>query len=175
MRSGAETPSETCSSGPLSSAIWIKRERDLPLRGEVRRKGVSPVIATLLLIVIAVVAAVLTYLWVTGYMGKVTGTVEQTATQQLQERIKINAVQVSDTTVTLSVANIGDVDVTISAAYVLFQNGTMVCGVSTTKSIPKGAVDTVGVTGCSLTSGITYVAKAVTNKGTEATYTFTKQ
>ncbi|MEM3993983.1 MAG: archaellin/type IV pilin N-terminal domain-containing protein [Thermofilum sp.] len=34
-----------------------------------RRKGISPVIATLLLIVIAVVAAVLTYIWVTGYMG----------------------------------------------------------------------------------------------------------
>jgi flagellin-like protein len=34
-----------------------------------KRRGVSPVIATLLLIVIAVAAAVLTYIWVTGYMG----------------------------------------------------------------------------------------------------------
>ena len=132
----------------------------------------SPVIATLLLIVIAVVAAVLTYLWVTGYMGKVTGTVEQTSTQQLQERIKINAVKVDGTDVTISVANIGDVDVTISAAYVLFQNGTTVCGTTLSQNIGKGSVEDVEIS-CSLRTGITYVAKAVTSKGTEATYTFT--
>ncbi|RLE66077.1 MAG: type IV pilin, partial [Thermoprotei archaeon] len=35
------------------------------------KRGVSPVIAVLLLIVIAVAAAVLTYLWVLGYIGTV--------------------------------------------------------------------------------------------------------
>jgi len=144
-----------------------------------KRRGVSPVIATLLLIVVAVAAAVLTYIWVTGYMGKVTGTVEQTSTAQLQERIKINAVSVSDGTtpsVQLSVANIGEVDVQISGVYVLTANGTLVCGQSSTTTILKGQIkdvpdDAFSCTG--LTSGKTYIAKAVTSKGTEATYTFT--
>jgi flagellin-like protein len=141
-----------------------------------KRRGVSPVIATLLLIVIAVAAAVLTYIWVTGYMGKVTGTVEQTSTQHLQEKIKINAISVSNTDVTLSVANIGDTDVTISGAYVLTQGGTSVCSLSLSTSpisIPKGGTQDVTISDCSLTPGTTYIAKAVTSKGTEATYTFT--
>jgi len=138
-----------------------------------KRRGVSPVIATLLLIVIAVAAAVLTYIWVTGYMGKVAGTVEQTSTQQLQEKIKINAISVSNTSVTLSVANIGDTDVTISAAYVLTQGGTSVCNSTSSVQIGKGTTQSVTITGCSLTSGTSYIAKAVTSKGTEATYTFT--
>ena len=37
------------------------------------RTGVSPVIAILLLIVIAVAASVLVYLWVTGYIGGISG------------------------------------------------------------------------------------------------------
>ena len=139
-----------------------------------KRRGVSPVIATLL-IVIAVAAAVLTYIWVTGYMGKVTGAVEQTSTQQMQEKIKINAVSVNSTTKTvkLSVSNIGDTDVTISGAYVLTQGGTSVCSSSSSVSILKGGIQDVTISSCSLTSGTTYIAKAVTSKGTEATYTFT--
>jgi flagellin-like protein len=143
-----------------------------------KRRGVSPVIATLLLIVIAVAAAVLTYIWVTGYMGKVTGTVEQTSTQQLQEKIKINAVSVSGTTVTLSVSNIGDTDVVISALYILTANGTTVCSYTYTTAtpLPKGQTQDLPSSGFSCTgirSGKTYIAKAVTSKGTEATYTFT--
>jgi len=143
-----------------------------------KRRGVSPVIATLLLIVVAVAAAVLTYIWVTGYMGKVTGTAEQTSTAQLQERIKINAVKVSGTTVTPSVANVGDAVVNVTAAYVLYQNGSAVCGgsLTTLATLKPGEVKDVSVPGtCSLKAGVTYIAKAVTAKGTEATYTFTKQ
>jgi len=142
-----------------------------------KRRGVSPVIATLLLIVIAVAAAVLTYIWVTGYMGKVTGTVEQTSAAQLQERIKINAVSVSGGSVTLSVANIGDVEVEISAVYVLTADGTSICNhtLSSPESITRGQTIDIpsGGFSCTLTSGTTYIAKAVTSKGTEATYTFT--
>jgi flagellin-like protein len=138
-----------------------------------KRRGVSPVIATLLLIVIAVAAAVLTYVWVTGYIGRTTSTAE---TGQLQERIKINAVSVSGSDVTASVANIGDLDVSITAAYVLTSNGTTVCGGALTSvaSLSKGTTTDVTVSNtCTLTSGKVYIAKVVTSKGTEATYTFT--
>ena len=138
-----------------------------------KRRGVSPVIATLLLIVIAVAAAVLTYVWVTGYIGRTTSTAE---TGQLQERIKINAVSVSDSDVAASVANIGDLDVSITAAYVLTSNGTTVCGGALTSAVPLSKGTTTDVTvssSCSITSGKVYIAKVVTSKGTEATYTFT--
>ena len=52
-----------------------------PMRA--RRKGVSPVIAALLLILIAVAAAVMLYAWVVGYAGQMRPTTPETA-----ERLK---------------------------------------------------------------------------------------
>jgi len=140
-----------------------------------KRRGVSPVIATLLLIVIAVAAAVLTYVWVTGYIGRTTSATE---TPQLQEKIKINAVTVTSSDIKISVANIGNVNVTLAGAYILFQNGTVVSGCQSSLTInlqPGGITDNVQISGCALTKGLTYVAKVVTAKGTEATYTFTRE
>jgi flagellin-like protein len=135
-----------------------------------KRTGVSPVIATLLLIVIAVAAAVLAYIWIIGYQGTLT---QQASTAQLQERIKIEAVQYSSGTLTVYVRNIGDVNVNIDALYVIDKTGTII-GSSTTVglTLTPGQVDSQTVS-ASLTSGETYTVKAVTQKGTEATYTFT--
>ncbi|MEM1568398.1 MAG: archaellin/type IV pilin N-terminal domain-containing protein [Thermofilaceae archaeon] len=139
-----------------------------------KRRGVSPVIATLLLIVIAVVAAVLAYIWVSGYMGRVTSQAEAQA-PQLQERIKIDAASVSGNTVTIYVTNIGDVNVTIASAYVLYENKTAVCSsTNLAQNIPKGKAGSVTVSNCNLVTGTTYIAKVVTSKGVEATYSFTK-
>jgi len=139
-----------------------------------KRRGVSPVIATLLLIVIAVAAAVLTYVWVTGYIGRSATAAEA---PQLQERIKINAVQAAAGTVTVNVSamNIGDVKVNITAAYILAEGGTVqVCANTTTKTLlVPGQIADIKVRGCNLKAGTTYVAKVVTAKGTEATLTFT--
>jgi flagellin-like protein len=77
-----------------------------------KRAGVSPVIATLLLIVIAVAAAVLAYIWIIGYQGTLT---QQASTAQLQERIKIEAVEYTGTSLNVYVRNIGDVNVQIDA------------------------------------------------------------
>ena len=140
-----------------------------------KRRGVSPVIATLLLIVIAVVAAVLAYIWVSGYMGRVTSQAEAQA-PQLQERIKIDAVSVTDDTVTIYVTNIGDVKVSIASAYVLTEDKITVCGgpLDSTVEINVGSSSAdVSASDCTLQSGTTYIAKVVTGKGVEATYTFT--
>uniref|UniRef100_A0A7J3X8F5 Flagellar biosynthesis protein FlaG n=1 Tax=Thermofilum pendens TaxID=2269 RepID=A0A7J3X8F5_THEPE len=138
-----------------------------------RRKAVSPVIATLLLIVIAVAAAVLTYIWVTGYMGTVAP--RETPTQ-LQERIKIDAVEVNAAagTVTIYVTNIGETATEIVSAYVLTFDYTAVCGgpLTTSVSIDPGGTDEASITGCTLTSGTSYIAKVSTSRGVEATYTF---
>jgi len=135
-----------------------------------KRKAVSPVIATLLLIVIAVAAAVLTYIWVTGYMGTVAP--RETPTQ-LQERIKIDAVNMSGSDVKIYVANIGDITTSIVRGYVLYAvNYTAVCGSSTSININPGETKTVTLPGCTLTQGQTYIAKVTTKGGTEATYLF---
>ncbi|MEM3457697.1 archaellin/type IV pilin N-terminal domain-containing protein [Thermofilum sp.] len=134
------------------------------------RTGVSPVIATLLLIVIAVAAAVLAYIWIIGYQGTLT---QQASTAQLQERIKIEAVQYTGGTLTVYVRNIGDVNVVIDALYVIDKTGTIIgssSGVGLT--LTPGQVDS-GTVSATLNSGETYTVKAVTEKGTEATYTFT--
>lgn len=137
-----------------------------------KRKGVSPVIATLLLIVIAVAAAVLAYIWITGYMGTLA---PRETPAQMQERIKIDAVTTTGTTIYVS--NIGEIDTSIISAYILDENHAAVCGgpLSTAVSINKGETKSVSVPDtCSLNSGTTYIAKVSAKGGAEATYIFTK-
>ncbi|QOJ78904.1 flagellar biosynthesis protein FlaG [Infirmifilum lucidum] len=139
-----------------------------------KRRAISPVIATLLLIVIAVAAAVLAYIWIIGYQGTLT---QQASAQQLQEKIKIEAVSYSADTNTLSVyvRNIGDISVTIASAYVLNPSGTAIATTDFTSNneLQPGQLLGFSITGVSLQPGYTYVAKVVTKSGTEATYTWT--
>ena len=136
--------------------------------------GVSPVIAVLLLVVIAVIAGTLLYVWLTGYMGTLQTGV---GTEQLKEKIKIEGVKYesSDTTgtVTVYVRNIGDTKVTLKAVYLYDASGTVVAAdTNEDTGLDPGNVDTVDVT-YELSSGKTYTVKVVTQRGTEATYTFT--
>jgi len=136
------------------------------------KRGVSPVIAVLLLIVIAVAAAVLTYLWVLGYIG----TMQTTGgTEQLQEKIKIESVDLSGSSIyRVYVRNIGDTQVVISAIYVIFPSGDAAQIYSGSTTINPGSVVAITRTSTvTLTSGYTYVVKAVTTSGVEATYVFT--
>ena len=144
------------------------------------KKGVSPVIAVLLLIVIAVAAAVLTYLWVLGYIGTVQST---GGTEQLQERLKIEGVKVdtgSDTISEIYVRNIGDVAFNIAAVYLSDASGVIAADTSlTVDPVSPGSVQTLSssvltkVASQTLSEGTTYIVKVVTASGTEATYTFT--
>ena len=136
------------------------------------KRGISPVIATLLLIIIAVAAAVLTYLWITGYMGTLQA---QSSTRQTQERIKIEAVQVSGTTITVYVRNVGDVNCVVDAVYIINATSGSIIGSNTGVglSLAPGNVNTVAVTlGSGLTDGKTYIVKVVTQTGVEVTYEF---
>ncbi|MCC5998741.1 MAG: hypothetical protein LM573_06655 [Thermofilum sp.] len=136
-----------------------------------KRTGVSPVIATLLLIVIAVAAAVLAYIWIIGYQGTLT---QQASTAQLQERIKIEAVQYTGGSLTVYVRNIGDVKVDVTALYVYDPSGTIIQAKTNANinNLAPGSLGSDSIT-VTLTSGTTYTVKAVTPRGTEATYTFT--
>jgi flagellin-like protein len=135
-----------------------------------KRRGVSPVIATLLLIVIAVAAAVLTYIWVTGYMGTLQS---QAGAQQVQERIKIEAIDIANDKV--YIRNIGETKVTIAAVYLINSTtGSIITNTTTTTDISPGDLQSVTLTlNTNMKSGATYIVKAVTKKGTETTYQFT--
>jgi len=132
------------------------------------RKAVSPVVATVILVLISVVAGVMLWLWVSGFTSAATA--PQPA---LYERIKIEAVQVSDNKVTIYVRNVGSVATTIDYAYVLKSDGTIIKGKGNVNtSLNPGEAKSVEVDNVSGTGGYSYTVKVVTKNGVEASYTF---
>ena len=120
-----------------------------------------------MLVVIAVAAAIITYVWLTGYIGTLQ---QQSGTQQLQERLKIEGVKVTGGTVTIYVRNIGDIKVNITSAYLMDTNGTVLAantGVSKDLDAGKSTTVTVDISSISLTNGRTYIVKVTTERGTE--------
>ncbi|RLE54311.1 MAG: flagellar biosynthesis protein FlaG [Thermoprotei archaeon] len=153
-----------------------------------RKKGIEPVVAVLLLVTIAVIASVLVYLWVTGFIGATTPSETPT---ELKEEIKIEAATASydsntkELTVTAYVRNVGEETVTIDAMYIdiVGPEGSLTNGYtkaqiqdqSQTSINPNTVGGVVGtVTNISLESGTTYTiyVKVVTAKGVEALYSF---
>jgi len=103
---------------------------------KLNRKGVSPIIATLLLIVIAVAAAVVTYSFVMGFLTP-GGT---TTPQGVLSVDSYNFASNSTETLTVYVRNSGQT-VTCSAIYVngtLLSSGYTVNGTSNGGSFPAG-------------------------------------
>ena len=139
------------------------------------KKAISPVIATLLLILIAVAASVIVYVWATGYIGAAA----PSTTPELQERIKIDSLNYeTDTnnkvTITIYVRNIGDVNVEISAAYLIAPNGTVIKSNTTANvEISPGTVGEVKITDVGELEPGTYIVKVATEEGVEATASFT--
>jgi len=139
-----------------------------------KRQAISPVIATLLLIVIAVASAVLAYIWIIGYQGTLT---QQAGAQQLQERIKIEAVEYDGSNLYAYVRNIGDIKVDIATAYLINASGIVIAKNTSISNVSLNPGDLGSVkipnVSTSLESDKTYVVKVVTAKGTEAAYTWT--
>ncbi len=75
-----------------------------------QKKAISPILATLLLVVIAVSAIVVTYAWMTTYMGNVTG-------QASAMPYKAN-VAFSSKTITIDIGNSGTADTEILQVYI---------------------------------------------------------
>jgi flagellin-like protein len=87
------------------------------------RKGVSPIIAELLIIVIAVAAAVVAYAFVTGFIGTSSGTSNQ------QGSMSFDSYQIIDpNTIVIYVRNTGTKVLTISNVYFDGDPGTLISG-----------------------------------------------
>ncbi len=142
-------------------------------------KGVSPIIATIILVLIAIAAGVMLWLWVSGF-------ITSTPAQQpaLNERIKIDAVNISSSSsssgsnLSIYVRNMGSTNVTITAAYILTTSNTAIAySTSINVMIPPGQVTKINMNipataSANIKPGYAYVAKVVTANGVEATYTF---
>ena len=94
------------------------------------KRGVSDVIAVLLMIAIAVAASLIAYAWVMGYLG---GT-----TSKVGKAIQIQSMYYSGTTLYVYVQNIGTAPVTLSSVY---RNGVLDPTASFTYNSPSLAIN----------------------------------
>jgi len=135
-------------------------------------RGISPVVATALLVLIAVATAALLYLWVSGTVQNL----PQNA-YQLQEQIKIDAVQYNITNnkynFTIYVRNVGNTPVKLDTVYIINGNGTVVGYNTLNVTIRPGEVENITniTVDKSKLEGATVVQiKIVTASGVEASY-----
>jgi len=154
------------------------------------RKAISPIIATLLLILIAIAAGVVVYAYVIGFVGSTT-TGQGSGTSNLS----IDTATGSHTgSLTAFVRNIGGESATITAFYVLDSTGAIVAGgafigtIAASSASACATISAVGGMACTLaagssvqigvgagitmTSGSTYQIKVTTADGSSVIYTF---
>jgi flagellin-like protein len=141
--------------------------------------AISPVIATLLMIAIAVVASLVTYAWVMGYMNF--------TTEKTGKAIQIQSVSYNPTgdVFTVYVQNVGDSDLQFSSANFMFVNGgaagsqTIASGTTgNPATLVKGNTATITGSMTSLLAGVQSVTiKVTTMDGTfsQITQQFTIQ
>ncbi|MBS7659046.1 hypothetical protein KEJ20_07885 [Candidatus Bathyarchaeota archaeon] len=133
------------------------------LRRKLNRKAVSPVIATLLMIAIAVAASILVYVWSMGLVGSLQGT----GGQQTKEQLIVEAYDATDTASpygwTLRIRNVGPATSTIAAVYVEGQPTTL-SGTTTYSPGASGSL-TITFSAPTVTNGMAYTVKIVTTSG----------
>jgi flagellin-like protein len=134
------------------------------------KKAISPILATLLLIVIAVAAIVITYAWITTYMG--------TTTQQagfIPYKANVNFIDEATKKIAIDVGNSGTSSGQVVQVYV-GTSATQLDSKTPTPSLPitiaAGTIESFNVT-YTWTAGETYYFKVVPNSG--AALSFTEQ
>jgi len=122
------------------------------------KKGISPILATLLLVVIAVAAIVVTYAWVMMYTGHLTG----------EAGVVLNAANVNfygnGTKIDIDIQNTGTSDTTIIQVYIGTSSSAMDNQTITPVPLPAGTVQRVTLNYQWLT-GTTYFFKVITSTG----------
>jgi len=160
------------------------------------RRSISDIVAVVLLIVIAIAAAVIIYMWLSGLIGSI-----HTSTSATQVKLEITGASVTPSsngsppyTVTAYVYNPpGSPTVSIATAELEFTNGTLICStplttvtITTTSStgtttssitaIPPSSSANVTftcITSATLPAGLPVEIVLVTSEGVQVTYTTT--
>jgi archaeal type IV pilus assembly protein PilA len=156
-----------------------------------RKSGISPIIATLLLILIAIAAGVVVYAYVIGFVGNTT-TGQGSGTSQLN--VDTAAGKGSTGALTAFVRNIGGNTATLTAFYVLDSTGNIVAGgsfIGTTSVSSATACATITAAagmactlsagssvqinvagGITMSAGSSYQLKVTTADGSSVIYSF---
>jgi flagellin-like protein len=130
------------------------------------RKGISPILATLLLIVIAVAAIAVTYAWIMTYMGNTT----DKAGVMLYEA-NTNFVSTPSKSVTIDIGNSGTSDATVIAIYAGNSATSMTSQTITSHEVTAGGFYSFSVPFSTWASGTTYYFKVVPSSGQPLTFT----
>ncbi len=156
------------------------------------KKGIDTILAALLMVVIVVVASVMVYAWSTGLLG--TLLVHPTTGQ---ENLALEACNpcsfTSNTNVTMSIRELGTVNVTLTSYFVKDSSGNQYSRISWNTPNPppviapnqvKGIIVLIGSTcgsSCSLTgnaftftSGYAYTITMVTSRNTQFSFQVTR-
>jgi flagellin-like protein len=128
-------------------------------RFKVSQRAVSPVIATLLMIAIAVAASIIVYVWSIGLLGGLMGS----GGSQTKEQLIMEAYNwVTSSTLTFTLRNVGSSTVTVAAIYLggnsLVSSGTGTIAIGNFQSYSMSP-------GSSYTSGASYTLKVVSTTG----------
>jgi len=132
------------------------------------KKAISPILATLLLIVIAVAAIVITYAWITTYMGSA-------AQQAGFIPYKANVAFLEDDKIAIDIGNSGTSSGQIVQVYIGTSANTATSQTTAPAmpiTITAGTISSFNVT-YTWTNGATYYFRVVPNSG--AAITFTEQ
>jgi flagellin-like protein len=134
------------------------------------KKAVSPVIATLLMVAIAVAASILVYVWAMGLIGALEGQ----GGQQTKQQLIMVAYKAAATAGPweLHVRNVGNSKMTIASAYVNGTLTTLTGDVTYGLIFPPGAAGTITLGGLpgGLIPGTAYTIKVATLDGAIFTY-----
>jgi len=139
------------------------------------KRGIEPIVAAILLIVITVVAAVLLYMWFSGYLTATTGRVSSMSSPEEFQVVAANLSKSSG--LNAYVQNTGSTTIKITGVYILnATTNSLICSVSigsTPISIPPGSTAKVTnstiFSSCGLQVGRNYLIKFVTTEGTQYT------
>jgi flagellin-like protein len=130
------------------------------------KKAISPILATLLLIVIAVAAIVITYAWITTYMGSTT---QQAGFIPYKANVNFRTGDI----ITIDIGNSGTSSGQIVQVYV----GTSATALDSKTTTPPlsitvtaGAIESFNVT-YAWSAGETYYFKVVPNSGAAVSFT----
>jgi flagellin-like protein len=131
------------------------------------KKAISPILATLLLIVIAVAAIVVTYAWITTYMGNA-------ANQAgfIPYKANVNFVDATPKNITIDIGNSGTSSGQILQVYVGTSSSSTQSQTTTPATpipIPAGSIASFNVT-YTWQAGETYYFRIVPNTGAAITF-----
>ena len=150
------------------------------------RRSISDIVAVVLLIVIAIAAAVVIYMWLSGLIGSV-----HTSTSATQVKLEITGASVtymsatgsgspSNYTVTAYVYNPpGSPSTSIILGELEFTNGTLICSTNTVQVTPSSTITPSGTANAKFSCKPPSVAPAgtpveivlFTSEGVQVTYT----